>query len=134
MSVDALSWAFRLKLKPTEKLVLLSYADRADQFGRCFSGNDDTERRTGLTRPTITKATAVLNAAGLLQIFPRYAKNGRQTSNLYVLCIGRAGTVGMVEMKALDLPEGDVTSLQGGCKEFTPPPVRSLPPNLTVTK
>lgn len=92
MCVDALSWAFRLDLPPTEKLVLLALADRADGEGTAFPSVRDTIERTGLSDRTVRCVTAKLIARGLIQSRCRFDdKNHRQRSNEYVLEVGEPG-------------------------------------------
>jgi hypothetical protein len=93
MSVDALSWAFRLTIPSTPKLVLLSLADRSNEHGWCNPSNKDTEERTGLTRPSISKATAWLAEHKLITVEKRSGNGGIQLSNAYWLQIGEPGTV-----------------------------------------
>ena len=83
MSVDALSWAFRLKLTPVQKLTLLSLADRADGSGRSWASCKDTMARTGLSERGVQTAIKEMAAMGYVEIQQRFAPNGRQRSNMY---------------------------------------------------
>ena len=83
MSVDALSWAFRLKLTPVQKLTLLSLADRADGSGRSWASCKDTMARTGLSERGVQTAIREMAAMGYVDIQKRFAPNGRQKSNMY---------------------------------------------------
>ena len=83
MSVDALSWAFRLRLTPVQKLTLLSLADRADGSGRSWSSCRDTMARTGLSERCVQTAIKEMAALGYVEIQQRFAPDGRQRSNMY---------------------------------------------------
>lgn len=50
MSIDATIWAWKLALKPTQKLLLLSLADRANEKHGCFPSIQRIENDTGLNR------------------------------------------------------------------------------------
>ena len=83
MSHDASSWAWRLDLPTTEKVVIASMADRANGSGYCWSSCRDTMARTGLSERAVQKATARLAERGYLIIETRTATNGRTLSNMY---------------------------------------------------
>ena len=53
MSLEAITWAFRQQLSPSEKLVLLTLADYADDEDKCWPKQETLATRTGLARPTI---------------------------------------------------------------------------------
>ena len=83
MSVEAMTWAFAVPLKPCPKSVLVALANRADEDGYCWPGLDDLELRTGWKRRAIQLALRELQAASLIVVSPRFSSNGVQTSNLY---------------------------------------------------
>lgn len=88
MSVEAMAWAFQQEGLPTcPKFVLVALANRANEDGYCWPGLEDLERRTGLTDRAIQKALKLMVERHLLTICPRFHSNGRQTSNLYRLCL-----------------------------------------------
>ena len=66
MSLEAITWAFRQSLTPSEKLVLLTLADYADDENKCWPKQETLSTRTGLTRPTIALKMKSLENAGLL--------------------------------------------------------------------
>lgn len=69
MSVDATVATWKLKKKqvtPTQKLILLSYADRADEYAECWPSNRRLEEDTGLDRHTICENKQKLLAASLI--------------------------------------------------------------------
>lgn len=68
MSIDATRWAWRQQgLRPSDKLVLLSMADRAGENHTCFPSKPRLERDTGLDRKTIIKCWDRLCEYGLLR-------------------------------------------------------------------
>ena len=66
MSLEAITWAFRQQLTPSEKLVLLTLADYADDENKCWPKQETLATRTGLKRPTIALKMKSLESAGLL--------------------------------------------------------------------
>lgn len=66
MSLEAITWAFRQSLTPSEKLVLLTLADYADDENKCWPKQETLATRTGLKRPTIALKMKSLESAGLL--------------------------------------------------------------------
>ncbi len=69
MSVDATIFVWKLTKKQvtsTEKLLLLSYADRADEYGRAYPSIKRLIEDTLLDRKTIIKALAAISSKGIL--------------------------------------------------------------------
>ena len=66
MSLDATRWAWLQDVRPCQKLVLLSLADRADEHHRCYPSIRRLESDTGLDRKTIMSAIKEMESAGLL--------------------------------------------------------------------
>lgn len=56
MSLDATVWAWKQKVTSTQKLVLLSLADRAGENHDCWPSIDRIVDNTGLNRKTVMKA------------------------------------------------------------------------------
>lgn len=89
MSRAATDWAWSLSIKPASlKLLLLSLADRADEYHRCYPSIERLVRDTGLDRKTIISNIAKLVDAGVL------FDTGK-----------RAGKTGKVKIYRLDLVE-----------------------------
>lgn len=85
MSVSATVWAWGVEgISGTQKLVLLSLADRAGENHECWPSMSRLVSNTGLTKNTIRKAIADMCAAGLIKKEERH-NGGRQTSNNYTL-------------------------------------------------
>ena len=80
MSIDATRWAWQQTLKPTQKLVLLSLADRADEKSTCYPSTSRLEFDTGLNRKTIFKVVSELEKIGVLEV-----KRGLGKGNYYQL-------------------------------------------------
>ena len=66
MSLEAITWAFRQPLSPSEKLVLLTLADYADDENKCWPKQETLAERTGLTRPTIALKMKALEKRKLI--------------------------------------------------------------------
>ena len=66
MSLDATIWAWSQQIRPTQKLVLLSLADRAGENDDCWPSIKRLEFDTGLNRKTVLKAIKDMAALGLL--------------------------------------------------------------------
>ncbi|MBO2684970.1 MULTISPECIES: helix-turn-helix domain-containing protein [Shewanella] len=67
MSRAATDWAWSLAIKPASlKLLLLSMADRADEYHRCYPSVERLVKDTGLDRKTIIGNIAKLQDAGVL--------------------------------------------------------------------
>ena len=66
MSLEAITWAFRQSLTPSEKLVLLTLADYADDENKCWPKQETLATRTGLTRPTIALKMRTLAERNLI--------------------------------------------------------------------
>lgn len=113
MSNEALTWAFRQDLPMTEKFVLVSLADYADDENSCYPSYAKTARRVGCSRRTVMRAVEALTDAGFVRSEPRDRANGSASSNRYVLNV--------------DAPQG------GGDRESLPPVTESHHPSDTQT-
>lgn len=108
MSVDCISWAFKLKLPPMEKFVLVTISDHASKkSGRdiAWPSYRTLIERTGYTESTIKRAMRHLECWGLLTREKRGGDSGeRSRSNLYVLHIDRIAPEGLIEEGATVTP------------------------------
>lgn len=77
MSLDATRWAWRQDVRPTQKLVLLSLADRAGENHECHPSIARLEADTGLYRETVMEAITDLESAGLLIVDRQLGKGNR---------------------------------------------------------
>lgn len=66
MSLDATLWAWKQKLKPAQKLLLLSLADRAGENMECYPSIKRLELDTGLNRKTIISHLKQMCEDGLI--------------------------------------------------------------------
>ena len=66
MSRAATEWVWSLNLKASQKLLLLSLADRADEFHRCYPSTMRLVNDTGLDKKTIGKWINQMISEGLI--------------------------------------------------------------------
>jgi len=67
MSLDATRWAWQqVDIKPADKIVLLSMADRADEYHRCYPSISRLAYDTCLNRKTVIAAIGRLQKSGLI--------------------------------------------------------------------
>lgn len=81
MSVDATRWAWSQQITATQKLVLLSLADRADENNLCYPSTKRLESDTGLYRETIFEAIKKMEEMHLLTVKRELGKGNRFTLN-----------------------------------------------------
>lgn len=79
MSLDATRWAWQQKVTATQKLVLLSLADRADENHHCYPSTSRLVNDTGLYRETIFKAIDELEKLNLLSVKRELGKGNKFT-------------------------------------------------------
>lgn len=93
MSLDASTWAWRQRLKSSEKLVLLAMADRAGEDHKCYPSIARIAFDTGLNRKTVTAVLGRLRESGMIK------KTGRMVGhNFSVPEYQLVGVVGREEM------------------------------------
>lgn len=107
MSLEAITWAFRQSLSPSEKLVLLTLADYADDESKCWPKQSTLADRTGLTRQTVNVKLAALETAGLIRRESRC-----HTSNITHL---------IIENEKQDEPQKPRRTGAGRAGKFDPP-------------
>jgi len=119
MSVQFLSAAFEAQgLRPTQKLVLLALADRADQLGRCWPSYDDIRHRTGCKRNTISKALDALEEKGLLSRMHRFG-----SSTVYQLTFVSDHSNSIQRGTINSIQRGTINSIQRGTLTVNEPPI-----------
>lgn len=79
MSLDATRWAWQQKVSATQKLVLLSLADRADENSHCYPSTSRLVNDTGLYRETIFDAIKSLEELKLLSVTRALGKGNKFT-------------------------------------------------------
>jgi hypothetical protein len=85
MSIHYMSRVLDLPLPPAEKLVLLAFADFADNTGYCFPSVPTVAVRASISVRGLQRIVSKLEAKGLLLRRPRYRRNGSQTSSDYIV-------------------------------------------------
>lgn len=100
MSLDASTWAWRQRLKSSEKLVLLAMADRAGEDHKCYPSIARIAFDTGLNRKTVTAVLGRLRESGLIM------KTGRMVGhNFSVPEYQLIGVVGREDMAFQAMPK-----------------------------
>lgn len=84
MSTRVMDACWGLRLQPTEKAVLMSLADQANDAGVCWPSVGSLCERTCLGERTVQRALRALEAAGLL-----VCAVGAMKSNRYTLAVGK---------------------------------------------
>ena len=90
MSTEAMAWAFAQPIPPAPKMVLLALSNNADKHGKnCFpSLRTIVENCTPMKVRTVQYHLKWLaQVAKLITVTPWFQPSGRQTSNLYELCL-----------------------------------------------
>ncbi len=85
MTLQNLTWAWEQELPPTQKLVLISLADHANQDGECWPSINRLAKFTGLGRTAIKTNLKKLEDAGFITAEQRLREDGGHTSHLYHL-------------------------------------------------
>lgn len=89
MSVQAMTWAFSLKLgSPSLKVTLLALANRVDDYDTCYPGVTRLANETDLSERTVRTCIGKLEKLGLLRRTRRHTHHGYRTSNSYTLMVG----------------------------------------------
>lgn len=121
MSLDATRWAWQQAVRSTEKLVLLSLADRADETHCCYPSISRLVLDTGLNRKTIMIAIKALSGSRRIEVIKR---NGAST-------VYRLVGVGDRHQTSTEIGTGPKSGT--GTKLGTPPVPKTVPgpvPNL----
>ena len=82
-----MNWAWKQKLRPTPKLILMSLADAADDFGICWPSVPTVADKCCVSIRTVRRVMKKLEERRLMLSEPRYRKDGSCTSNRYRLQI-----------------------------------------------
>jgi DNA-binding transcriptional ArsR family regulator len=85
MSFPATAWALEQPVSVTEKVVLLTLASHADEYGACWPSIKRLVRQTNVSESTVHRALKSLAAKGLIVAEERRGENGRSRSNRYIL-------------------------------------------------
>lgn len=107
MSKPALDWAFRLDhLTPPEKLVLVALAKMSNTEGASWPSQATLAEMTGYSRRRVQQILRSLIRHGCVEVIARTAERGRQTSNYYLLTMGRP-PLGKPCAQPVDIGDGD---------------------------
>ena len=108
MSVEAMAWAFKQVLDPSQKLVLLALAQACDDSWRCWLAKQDVSILTGLSGRAITNIVRFLcSEVNLISRTPRNGPDGRSISNLYQLHVhAHVGAVRRANCPTLSTQDG----------------------------
>jgi Helix-turn-helix domain len=93
MSIKAMVWAWAQDITTTETLVLLALADRANDEGLCWPGQEGLASKCKLTRETVNRNIKRLEVLGKLRVIHRKDEAQRQITNAYQLCLQGEGGV-----------------------------------------
>lgn len=87
MSIRAMNWAWDQALTPTAKLILMALADAADDVGECWPSLRRIASKCLVSERTVQRTLKDFEDRRLLSVSPRFAQDGRQKSNTYLLAI-----------------------------------------------
>ena len=123
MSWDAIAVAAKTKCKtPTAKLVLLMLANYSDSDYSSYPSMATLADLCSCNERTIKRALRSLEADGLIRTEPRYGKDGKQTSNRYV--IQKRGDIlvgeGVTNTTPNTIRDIQLPNTQGGGKSVYP--------------
>ena len=114
MSLEAVAWSLRQNVgDATAKLILISLADHHNaSSGECFPSQARLAEVGCCDERTVKRKLAALVGQGWLTVKPRFAENGRQTSNAYTINFARPSDDQTAEKLGgqsdpLPHPEGD---------------------------
>ena len=82
-----MNWVWQQTLPPSEKIVLLAYADNADDGGVCWPGIPLVARKCGISIRTAQRVKRKLVERALIRIEPRYRPSGTRTSDRICLAM-----------------------------------------------
>ena len=86
MSAEALTWAWKIKLTSSQKIIVLALANYADQEASCFPGHERLSDMTGMSVRSIGRNLRELEDLGVFTKERRARKNGSgRTSDRYYL-------------------------------------------------
>jgi len=85
VSLDAYQWAWSQQMGSSMKLTLLSLADRADEFHRCYPSIERLAKDTCLNRKTVMSNLKKLTTQGFISIAKTKTNHGQFKRNIYTL-------------------------------------------------
>lgn len=148
MSVEAMSYVWKTKLKSSQKLMLLAIADRCDELGVCYPGVERLARKCSVNKRSAQKLIHRLEEAGEIAVVEhagidtRGGKTNRYFMKKYRDELGIQTPEGRVkdDMPSnkgdvqSDTTSGGVNMDTGGVSKTTPPGASNVtPPGVSNT-
>ena len=93
MSAEALTWAWKINLSSSQKIIVLALANYADQEASCYPGHERLSQMTGMSVRSVGRNLRELEAMGVFTKERRSRKNGSgRTSDRYYLNLAWSGS------------------------------------------
>lgn len=102
MSIQVMTWVFRLQIPPREKVVALAIADDADDAGDAFIQLWKIGAKASMSVGTVKRAIKQLMEWGLLEKEPQFTVSKRQSTNFYHLRTDRDAPFEIAEAVAVE--------------------------------
>lgn len=111
MSIAAINWALNVvtDITATQKAILISLADRADEDGFCYPSYDDICRRSCASRKTLISTLKVLEELELITRHRRYSQSTIYRVNITPM--DRSKMTPMDRSKITPMDRSKITSL-----------------------
>ncbi len=111
MSIAAINWALNVvtDITATQKAILISLADRADEDGFCYPSYDDICRRSCASRKTLISTLKVLEELELITRHRRYSQSTIYRVNITPM--DRSKMTPMDRSKMTPIDRSKITSL-----------------------
>lgn len=122
MSVRLMGIVWDMDLPLGEKMVLLKLADRANDDGECWPGQESLAKQCSMTDRALRDNLAKIKERGLVEVEMR-RKGNRQATNLYRLTLQPEDTSASKHEKTPSQPEVSSASKQvsaGSLRQFQP--------------
>lgn len=124
MSFDAMAWAAKRPCRNSlNKLVLLMLANYADENYTTYPSYKHLAKLCECNERSVMRAVKALEEDGAIKIQPRYGEGGKQTSNLFILQMGRgdnSNTLGVTNTTPNTVRDIQVVNTLGGDNFDTP--------------
>jgi hypothetical protein len=111
LSIAAINWALNVvtDVTATQKAVLISLADRADEDGYCYPSYEDITRRSCVSRKTLISALKALEDGQLITRHRRYSQSTIYRVNITPM--DRSKMTPMDRGKTTPMDRGKITPL-----------------------
>ncbi|MFY9292707.1 MAG: helix-turn-helix domain-containing protein [Methylorubrum rhodinum] len=121
MSMTALKWVKRQRVRTTCRVVLVALADRADRAGQCWPSQATLAEETGLAVRTVRLVLAELDAAGVVARTHRGNGHGGRASDLIALSLDHDFDLLSAAEDVPDdpmIPAPDASNPEGGYRQI----------------